>query len=411
MREKSCAWKKPHKKTHGKCAEKAAWKQGRHIAARNREKIMFDMTEYRDLWEYLRGKRRAVVLYGGGNGADKVLDRCIELGIEVRGIFASDGFTQKSDGRRRQFRSMTVLSLAELEAAYPENDYVVLLCFGSPLPDVIETVARVAQRHELYVPDMPVTDDGRVLDAALCDRYSDRISAARALLADEASRTLYDRLISARLSGSLSELLAAACDESERWSTLRPESYRVAADLGAYNGDTARKLLGVSPALERLYTFEPDSRTRRRLERTVSELGSEYPDCRIETTAAAAWSTDGTLAFTAHGNRGSGGFRPPAPTDREEDVIAARSVDSVLGDGDIDYIKYDVEGCEREALLGSVDAIRRCRPDLRISLYHRPCDMWELPLLLHDICPDYRMRLFRPRCLPAWEIELCAVAR
>ena len=91
--------------------------------------------------------------------------------------------------------------------------------------------------------------------------------------------------------------------------TVLPESYRAAADLGAYSGDTARELLAVSPRLERLYAFEPDSRTRRRLARTVDGLNAEYPSCAIDTVTAAAWSTDGSLAFTAHGNRGSGGFR------------------------------------------------------------------------------------------------------
>ena len=184
-----------------------------------------------------------------------------------------------------------------------------------------------------------------------------------------------------------------------------------AADLGAYSGDTARELLAVSPRLERLYAFEPDSRTRRRLARTVDGLNAEYPSCAIDTVTAAAWSTDGSLAFTAHGNRGSGGFRPSSPNDRDEDIIDARALDSVLDGAHVDYIKYDVEGCEREALLGSADTIRHCLPELRLSLYHRPCDMWELPLLLHDICPEYRMHLFRPRCLPAWETELCAAAR
>ena len=184
-----------------------------------------------------------------------------------------------------------------------------------------------------------------------------------------------------------------------------------AADLGAYSGDTARELLAVSPRLERLYAFEPDSRTRRRLARTVDGLNAEYPSCAIDTVTAAAWSTDGSLAFTAHGNRGSGGFRPSSPNDRDEDIIDARALDSVLDGSHVDYIKYDVEGCEREALLGSADTIRRCLPELRLSLYHRPCDMWELPLLLHDICPKYRMHLFRSRCLPAWETELCAAAR
>ena len=191
---------------------------------------MFDTNKYKDLWKYLRGESRPVVLYGGGNGADKVLDRCLELGLEVRGIFASDGFTQKADGRRRQFRSMTVLSLAELETMYPENDYAVLLCFGSSLPDIIGAVERVAERHELYVPDMPVTDEKEIFDAALCRKNADKLRAARELLADDESRMLYDRLITARLSGSLPALLSAASDECNRWKPFSPESYRAAAD-------------------------------------------------------------------------------------------------------------------------------------------------------------------------------------
>ena len=35
---------------------------------------MFDTNKYKDLWKYLRGESRPVVLYGGGNGADKVFD-------------------------------------------------------------------------------------------------------------------------------------------------------------------------------------------------------------------------------------------------------------------------------------------------------------------------------------------------
>ena len=240
---------------------------------------MFDTNKYKDLWKYLRGESRPVVLYGGGNGADKVLDRCLELGLEVRGIFASDGFTQKT--------------------MYPENDYAVLLCFGSSLPDIIGAVERIAERHELYVPDMPVTDEKEIFDAALCRKNADKLRAARELLADDESRMLYDRLITARLSGSLPALLSAASDECNRWKPFSPESYRAAADLGAYSGDTARELLAVSPRLERLYAFEPDSRTRRRLARTVDELNAEYPSCAIDTVTAAAWSTDGSLAFTA----------------------------------------------------------------------------------------------------------------
>ena len=44
------------------------------------------------LWEYIKTAERPVVLYGTGDGADKVLARLAEIGIPVSGIFASDEF-------------------------------------------------------------------------------------------------------------------------------------------------------------------------------------------------------------------------------------------------------------------------------------------------------------------------------
>ena len=43
-----------------------------------------------DLWSYLRETEKTVVLYGMGNGADKILAICEQNGIEVADFFASD---------------------------------------------------------------------------------------------------------------------------------------------------------------------------------------------------------------------------------------------------------------------------------------------------------------------------------
>ena len=81
------------------------------------------------------------------------------------------------------------------------------------------------------------------------------------------------------------------------------------------------------------------------------------------------------------------------------------SVDS-LEIENVDYIKYDVEGAEHEALVGSDVTISRCRPTLLVSLYHRSRDMFSIVNYLHEKYPFYEMRLRRVRCLPAWEIDL-----
>ena len=45
----------------------------------------------------------------------------------------------------------------------------------------------------------------------------------------------------------------------------------------------------------------------------------------------------------------------------------------------------DIEGAEYEALLGARGTISKYRPGLAISLYHRPADLWQIPLLINEM--------------------------
>ena len=73
--------------------------------------------------------------------------------------------------------------------------------------------------------------------------------------------------------------------------------------------------------------------------------------------------------------------------------IAAMALDDLLHGQSVDFIKLDVEGAEIAALQGAADVIKRCRPTLAISFYHRAQDLWEIPQALASLCPDYRFYL------------------
>ena len=62
----------------------------------------------KDLWQHLRETKKRILLYGTGNGADKILDQLISRGITVSGVFASDGFV-----RNRTFRGFKVISFSD----------------------------------------------------------------------------------------------------------------------------------------------------------------------------------------------------------------------------------------------------------------------------------------------------------
>jgi len=57
----------------------------------------------------------------------------------------------------------------------------------------------------------------------------------------------------------------------------------------------------------------------------------------------------------------------------------------------IDYIKMDIEGSELSALTGATDSINAFRPKLAISLYHKPNDLYEIPLYISKEFPFYKM--------------------
>ena len=87
------------------------------------------INEENTLWEYLKTAGQPVVLYGTGDGADKVLARLAETGVPVSGIFASDEFV-----RGQQFHGFTVRTYSELLAL--REKVIVLIAFASELPDV-----------------------------------------------------------------------------------------------------------------------------------------------------------------------------------------------------------------------------------------------------------------------------------
>jgi TfoX/Sxy family transcriptional regulator of competence genes len=70
------------------------------------------------------------------------------------------------------------------------------------------------------------------------------------------------------------------------------------------------------------------------------------------------------------------------------------------------FIKIDTEGGEAAVIEGAKNVIMQHRPKMLVSLYHRPEDMFRLPLLIHSYVQGYKFALRKTRCLPGWEFQL-----
>ena len=354
-----------------------------------------------DLWEYLQQTNKTVVLYGMGNGADKILAVLAERGISVGGVFASDGFA-----RGNLFHGMPVRTWSDIKAEFGAENVIVLLSFGSSRPEVLENILRIRAEAELYAPDVPAFGD-MLFTRAFYEEYKEEFAAARALLCDDESRRIFDNILSYKLSGDIGYLLDAESDEDEIWNTiLHPKTIDAAADLGAYNGDTVRQLLERGTP-ETVWAMEPDARNYKKLESYAE--GEER--ARVIPIHAGAWNEGTVLFFDKSGNRNASFEKNRSQTlaDRPAKTVEVKALplDCVLDGARVDYIKYDVEGSEREALDGSVKTLTAHAPTLLVSLYHRSEDMFALPLHIRKIAPHYNgFYLRRMRGIPAWDINL-----
>lgn len=342
-----------------------------------------------DVWQRLKETKKPIVLYGTGNGADKIIDEMQRRGIKIDGVFASDGFV-----RKRTFRDMPVMSKAEANERF--GDFFAVICFASQRPEVLDAFYTLANEHETVAPDVPVYGTG------LCDREwfienESKIETVRDLLKDELSKRVFDGVLRYRYSGDIACLSDSATYPELEYALLDTDKYEVAADLGAYDGDTASELLCLNENLS-ITAFEPDARSYRKLVARFDGVPN------VKSLNIAAWKEKCTLEFADSQGRGSSASKGGKTVSVEAD-----SVDNVFAGRKVDYIKYDVEGNEHEALLGSHETIKRHSPDLCISLYHRVGDIIDIPLYIRCLYPDYTFFMRRIPYVPAWDLKLYAI--
>ncbi len=343
-----------------------------------------------DLWTYLKESQKPKIIYGMGNGADKILSVFRHYGIEADGVFASDDFVRTG----KTFQGMPVESYSRICERY--DDFIVLVSFATALPDVIENILRISSERELYAPCVPVYGDD-VFTYEYYLQHKDRLDEAKALLWDSESKRIFDNIINYRLSGKIGYLLASVSDEDEIWSNiLRPDRYRSFADCGAYNGDTALEFIHRCPNAEKIWALEPDPKNYKKL--------SRIEDSRIFPVNMGAWDKAEKVCFNMGAGRGASQANKGKLTELEFDTL-----DTILRGECPDYIKYDVEGAESKAITGSENTIKRFSPDLLISLYHRTEDIFELILQIYSIDPEYKLYLRRPGGIPDWDLNLYAV--
>ena len=336
----------------------------------------------RDRYPFMHtGLPDCVAILGAGGEGRRLAEICARQGIEVAGIYDNDA--SKRGTAIGQHRVVPSDAIGLLDRSVPViiashrvlGATLMLRAMGFPVaPFALLQVLDpdVFPPHMFYDGFVDDIHDNRLRYLELADR-----------LDDEQSVRALDRILGYRLTLDAS-LLADAIDwDLYGFSGLVEfKDDEVYVDGGAYDGDSVRMFIDhVHGKYERILAFEPDPETFKRLSKSLAPLP------RVEPLNYGLHSAKAELRFNNDGSRGA------IITVDGECRINVVALDDILAGQRVTFIKMNIEGSELDALRGGAESIRRWRPRLAISAYHRPSDLWAVPFAFRELDPDYRLYL------------------
>ena len=350
--------------------------------------LQFDI-EKLSVWEALRETTEPVIMYGTGNGADKVFEIFEKYNIEVSGVTASDGFV-----RERFFHNFRVTPISEFFEKYEK--FTIVVTFGSSRPEVIENIKNLAEKQTVLVPCVPVIGN-EIFDRKFLLENEEKLNKAYSLLADEKSKKVFENYVNFEFSGKLQYLFKMESDISDAFNDyLQLSENESFIDIGAYRGDTVEQFLKfTSEKYNNILALEPDVKTYKKLVENCKDFKN------FEAINGAVTNVDGVVEFSSVAGRQStigNGVEIPAFTLNK---LAKKFVPT--------YIKIDAEGAEIDILNGGAKTISEFKPKIKIATYHKNRDIFEIPILLNELNKDYKIYMCHHPYIPAWDTDFYCV--
>lgn len=171
--------------------------------------------------------------------------------------------------------------------------------------------------------------------------------------------------------------------------TVDPLPGWIVLDVGAYKGETALWLARELGPGGRVVAFEPAASTRTVLQANIARNASPAM-AGIEVVPTAAGARSGRMGFVSTAQAAS------QLSSAGDVLVDVTTIDETVDREHLDrvnFIKMDIEGAEVDALQGARRTLQMFAPALAICVYHKPRDLPDIVGLVHEIQPAYQLYL------------------
>ena len=162
-------------------------------------------------------------------------------------------------------------------------------------------------------------------------------------------------------------------------------------DLGAFVGDTIERFIyNMNGIFKKIYAFEIGINQFEAMNIRINRLKKEWAinDDNIILINAGISSKVSEFYINSDGIMSSNRLSKIG-----DSTIKSYSIDNYFNDIPVTFIKADIEGEELNMLKGAINSIKKYKPKMAISVYHKPDDLLTIPQFIKELVPEYNLSL------------------
>jgi FkbM family methyltransferase len=340
--------------------------------------------------------RSEFILYGAGQTGNLVVEKL--RAIEVKPLSFADNTAGKNGTLQL---GVPVVTLDKIKETYGIDACIIVTIFNPSIDYKAikgrleaEGFRNVYSFLDLFylLPDLflPYYQYDNPWNIA---RHKEDLLAAFELFKEERSQQVFFSNLIFRLKLAYEELLPGDHGQyfPEDLFPQKENSRPIYIDCGAFDGDTIKTFIRKHRSYSKVYAYEPDDNNFTRLTSYVTGLDQEASR-NIILFKMGVSDQHGFERFSSNNSMGS------SLSEHGDTIIQTISLDEILctplaESGQDVFIKFDIEGEEEPAIMGCRNIIARNVPNLAVSIYHRPGDLWKITRLIHGINKNYNFYL------------------
>lgn len=331
------------------------------IKKSNNEKVIEQVTQ----------NNLPIIIYGAGNTGEAIGKYLNKYELQVYKYCVDEEYYLQN----AQCNGVDIVTFREINQSI--NKYNIILAF-----DNVKKLKKAMKSKELLdkgiisIIDNP--DSFYKMDYQFIIKNEQYFQKFYELLGDELSRKVLLAILDAKTNCLSTDVepLQSFFDGRQYFNELLylcKFPHNVIVDCGAFNGDT---IMGFAEFVdyncEKYYAFEPDKKNCQVLAENVKNIEN------VIIINKGVWNSNSTLYFKENGCSDS------CISSEGTVALEVTTIDEVVGDTDVTFIKMDVEGSELMALEGAQKTITRCMPMLAICVYHKIDDLISIPTYIQQ---------------------------